>query len=171
MTRLASPKPTIHLHKVASCCAKTNNRFEQGLVESTTNSKQDNPAWKAVLWVTGGNAPGQHGILSVSAWKAVRPRRWRCEPHEHESFRVLKQTWTRHVMKAFMRIDAERNWGNNWGNNGGNNGEKKCRVSHAHRLHYYIYVNKRGKQKTIQTIHKTLHKPYISLIFRMLQNV
>ena len=51
------------------------------------------------------------------------------------------------------------------------NGGKKCRVSHAHRLHYYIYVNKRGKQKTIQTIHKTLHKPYISLIFRMLQNV
>ena len=56
-------------------------------------------------------------------------------------------------------------------NNGGNNGGKKCRVSHTHRLHYYIYVNKRGKQKTIQTIHKTLHKPYISLIFRMLQNV
>ena len=82
-------------------------------------------------------------------------------------------------MKPFMHIDAKRNGGNNrkrnGGNNGGNNGErngeKKCRVSHAHRLHYYIYVNKRGKQKTIQTIHKTLHKPYIYLIFRMLQNV
>ena len=77
----------------------------------------------------------------------------------------------------------KRNGGNNGENNGGNNGEnhrerngghnggKKYRVSHTHRLHYYIYVNKRGKQKTIQTIHKTLHKPYISLIFRMLQNV
>ena len=70
-------------------------------------------------------------------------------------------------MKPFMHIDAEKKRRKN----GGNNGEKKCRVSHAHRLHYYIYVNKRGKQKTIQTIHKTLHKPYISLIFRMLQNV
>ena len=34
-----------------------------------------------------------------------------------------------------------------------------------------LYVNKRGKQKTIQTIHKTLHKPYIPLIFRALRNV
>ena len=56
-------------------------------------------------------------------------------------------------MKPFMHIDAK--------NNGENNGEKKCRVSHTHRLHYYIYVNKRGKQKTIQTIHKTLHDNYI----------
>ena len=73
----------------------------------------------------------------------------------------------------------KRNGGNNGENNGenhrerngGNNGEKKCRVTHAHRLHYYIYVNKRGKQKTIQTIHKTLHKPYIPLIFRTLHCV
>ena len=58
-------------------------------------------------------------------------------------------------MKPFMHIDAKRNGGNNrkrnGGNNGGNNGErngeKKCRVSHTHRLHYYIYVNKRRKQK------------------------
>ena len=71
--------------------------------------------------------------------------------------------------------NRERNGGNNGGNNGerngGNNEEKKCRVSHAHRLHYNIYVNKRGKQKTIQTIHKTLHKPYIPLIFRTLHCV
>ena len=32
-----------------------------------------------------------------------------------------------------------------------------------------VYINKR--KKTIQTIHKTLHKPYISLIFRALRNV
>ena len=34
-----------------------------------------------------------------------------------------------------------------------------------------LYVNKRGNEKTIQTIHKTLHKPYISLILRALRNV
>ena len=81
-------------------------------------------------------------------------------------------------MKPFMRIDAEKKrriqQKKKRKKKRRNNGEKKCRVSHAHRLHthrLHIYVNKRGKQKTIQTIHKTLHKPYISLIFCMLQNV
>ena len=34
-----------------------------------------------------------------------------------------------------------------------------------------LYINKRGNKKTIQTIHKTPHKPYIPLIFRALRNV
>ena len=34
-----------------------------------------------------------------------------------------------------------------------------------------IFINKRENKKTLQTIHKTLHKPYISLIFRALRNV
>ena len=59
-------------------------------------------------------------------------------------------------MKPFMHIDAKRNGGNNGENNGERNGEKKCWVSHTHRLHYYIYVNKRGKQK----LYKLYTKPY-----------
>ena len=38
-------------------------------------------------------------------------------------------------------------------------------------FHPTLYVNKWGNKKTIQTIHKTLHKPYIPLIFRALQSV
>ena len=60
-----------------------------------------------------------------------------------------------------MHIDAKRNGGNNRKRNGKRNGGKKCRVSHTHRLHYYIYVNKRGKQKNYtnytQTPTQTLH--------------
>ena len=48
--------------------------------------------------------------------------------------------------------------------------EKKCRVAVRFAC-VTIYVNKGGNKKTIQTIHKTLHKPYISLIFRALRNV
>ena len=90
--------------------------------------------------------------------------------------------------------NRKRNGKRNGGNNGENNRErnvgKKCRVSHTHRLHYYIYVNKRGKQKNYtnytqnptQTLHlsdfphvakcivcasnytQTIHKPYTATI-------
>ena len=70
-------------------------------------------------------------------------------------------------MKPFMHIDAKRNGGNNRKRNG----EKKCRVSHTHRLHYYIYVNKRGNEKTLQTIHKSYIQPCILLISRALRDV
>ena len=49
-------------------------------------------------------------------------------------------------------------------------GKMKCRV--FPRFAYItIYVRKRENKKTLQTIHKTLHKPYILLIIRDLRRV